>query len=98
MPNRSRPVARATVLIFWLSCAAWYWRETVWKIVPTLGAPSDFRKYYDAARQITDGHSPFAAAGYIYPPLLAELLTPLAHLSYLDARWIWYVLSQGGLI
>jgi hypothetical protein len=32
--------------------------------------------------------------GYIYPPLLAELLTPLAALSYVAARWAWFLFSQ----
>ena len=98
MRIQSRPAERLAVLVFLASCAAWYGRETVSKIVPLLGGVSDFRKYYEAARQIVEGHSPFAAAGYIYPPLLAEILTPLAHLSYLEARWIWYLASQCALL
>jgi len=89
-----RTLRSIAILFFMLSCVAWYWRETVWKIVPTLGGVSDFHKYYDAARQIVEGHSPFATAGYIYPPLLADLLIPLAHLDYLGARWLWFVVSQ----
>src|SRR5579872_1021104 len=96
--TRLPPLRKLPEIVFLLSCAAWYWRQTVWNIIPTLGGPSDFRKYYDAARQILEGHSPFAAAGYIYPPLLAELLTPLAHLDYLEARWIWFLISQACLL
>lgn len=95
---RSAPLRKLAALVFLMGCAAWYWRQTVWNIVPTLSGPSDFRKYYDAARQILEGHSPFAAAGYIYPPLLAELLTPLAHLDYPEARWVWFLISQACLL
>lgn len=99
MPSGSGPLARIAVpLLLVLSCAAWYWHATVSNVVPRLGGVSDFRKYYDAARQITAGHSPFSTAGYIYPPLLAELLTPLAHLDYLAARWVWYLASQACLL
>jgi Glycosyltransferase family 87 len=95
---RGAPLRKLAALVFLMGCAAWYWLQTVWNIIPTLGGASDFRKYYDAARQILEGHSPFAAAGYIYPPLLAELLTPLAHLDYLEARWVWFLISQAGLL
>jgi len=96
--TRLHRLRKLAALVFLLSCAAWYWRQTVWNIIPTLGGPSDFRKYYNAAHEILEGHSPFAAAGYIYPPLLAELFTPLAHLDYLEARWVWFLISQACLL
>ena len=40
------------------------------------------------------GESPFLADGYIYPPLLAFALTPLATLDYLTARRVWFAFSQ----
>jgi hypothetical protein len=98
MRDRASPIPKIAALFFVSACAAWYCYKTVWKVTPTLGDASDFRKYYDAARQILERHSPFAAAGYIYPPLLAELLAPLAHVSYLEARWAWYLLSQACLL
>lgn len=98
MRSGLHPIKKIAGPLFVLSCAAWYWHETVSYVVPRLGGVSDFRKYYDAARQIVAGHSPFATAGYIYPPLLAELLTPLAQLDYLAARWVWYAVSQACLL
>lgn len=73
----------------------------------------DFGAYFIAARALTRGVSPYdadaaarlaAAAGvehhspYIYPPLLALLLRPLAALPYPAAAFIWFVLSAGALL
>lgn len=55
---------------------------------------SDFRWYYLAAHYILEGHSPYLATGYIYPPLTAFLFTPLASIDYVLARRVWWVLSQ----
>jgi hypothetical protein len=78
-----------------LCCLAWYGRQTVWHVLPTLDAGlSDFQHYYRAAQQILAGRSPFTTYGYVYPPLLADLLTPLASLDYVTARCIWFVFSQ----
>ncbi len=56
------------------------------------GVPYDFRVYYDAARSLIDGASPYVslettvdAGGYVYPPLTAIAAMPLtvlpAHLA-----------------
>jgi hypothetical protein len=73
----------------------------------------DFGAYYVAARALAVGESPFdaatagrlaAAAGvehhspYIYPPLLALLLRPLAALPYSAAAAIWFALSAASLV
>ena len=73
----------------------------------------DFGAYYLAARALSSGVSPFdadaarrlaAAAGvdqhspYIYPPLLALLLRPLAALPYSAASAVWFALSAGALL
>jgi alpha-1,2-mannosyltransferase len=86
------------VVLFCFLCAAWFVRVTVVNVIPSLGQPSDFSMYYQAAGNVASGHSPFVTDGYIYPPLLAVLLTPLAHLSYAAARWVWYLVSQGCLL
>jgi alpha-1,2-mannosyltransferase len=72
----------------------------------------DFGAYYVAARALAGGESPFdvrtaarvaATAGvanhssYIYPPLLALLLRPLAALPYSAAATIWFALSAAAL-
>ena len=73
----------------------------------------DFGAYYIAARALASGESPFdsqaaarlaADAGvqyhspYIYPPLLALVLSPLAALPYRAAAAVWFILSAGALL
>jgi glycosyl transferase family 87 len=72
----------------------------------------DFGAYYVAARAVSRGESPYdaqaaarlaAAAGiqhhspYIYPPLLALLLRPIAAVPYAVAAPVWFVLSAAAL-
>jgi hypothetical protein len=80
------------VLLFF----AWqYYSRTIAIQLPALtDTPSDFRPYYDAARNIVHGQSPFVTKGYIYPPLFAFLMTPLAPLDYVTARRVWFGISQ----
>jgi hypothetical protein len=87
-------LAKPAGVLFLLLCAAWYYHETVTTMVPVLPNGSDFTAYHEAARNVLAGHSPFRTAGYIYPPFLAFLLTPLAPFPYLTARYIWFVFSQ----
>lgn len=89
------PVFQALFLCF---CAVWYIHETVATVIPELSHPSDFSPYYQAAQNVLAGHSPFVTQGYIYPPLLAYLLTPLAVLSYVGARWVWFLFSQACML
>ena len=84
---------RIGALLFVLFCAGMYFQTCFWRQMPT-SSPSDFQWYYLAARHVLHGQSPFLAAGYLYPPLLAFVLTPLAPLDYLTARWIWFLCSH----
>src|SRR5256885_16283323 len=86
-------VARFFIAAF---CIAWYFYKTFVEERPW-GNQSDFTWYYMAAREILRGRSPFAAGGYIYPPLLAFLLTPVAELPYPAAQWIWHIISFASL-
>ena len=86
------------MVLFVFLCAAWYVRVTVVEVVPSLPKSSDFSMYYQAAGNVASGRSPFVTEGYIYPPFLAEALTPLAKMSYATARWVWFVVSQGCLL
>jgi hypothetical protein len=92
MPRSLRIIlAMSIVLVF----AARYYRKTVAAEIPQLvDTPSDFKLYYRAAQNIVHGLSPFLADGYIYPPLLAFLITPLAPLDYVTARRCWFAISQ----
>jgi hypothetical protein len=86
-------IAAIGIILF---CTDRYYESTIARRLPVVlnGAPCDFLPYYQAAQHIVRGESPFLADGYIYPPLLAFLLTPLAGLDYVAARIIWFAMSQ----
>lgn len=88
---------RLAFILFLALCAAWYIQQNILNVLPT-PAPSDFRFYYYAAGKIVHGQSPYLIADYIYPPLLACLLTPIARFDYLTARWIWFIFSHACLL
>ena len=52
------------------------------------GHSGDFRHFYYAARAVIDGTDPYTSGtqGYLYPPLIAVLYTPLATLPYVPAQ------------
>jgi len=80
-----------------LACAGWYGYDSFIQQMPS-PAISDFRWYYEAADHVLYGESPYLAQGYIYSPLLAFVLTPLAYLDYLPARWVWFLVSHACLL
>ncbi len=80
-----------------LACAGWYAYDSFFKQMPT-SALSDFRWYYLAADHVLDGDSPYLSEGYIYSPFLAFVLTPLAYLEYVPARWVWFLVSHTCLL
>jgi Glycosyltransferase family 87 len=80
-----------------LICAGWYVYDSFIRQMPT-AALSDFRWYYLAADHVLDGDSPYLSEGYIYSPFLAFVLTPLAYLQYVPARWVWFLLSHACLL
>jgi len=88
---------RAVAPIVVLLCAGWYLHDSFLDQMPTAGL-SDFRCYYLAAQHVAHGESPYLADGYLYPPLLACVLTPLAALDYLPARWVWFLFSHACLL
>jgi alpha-1,2-mannosyltransferase len=59
---------------------------------------NDFNVYYFAAREILSGRDPYsmslgASTTYLYPPLLAELMAPLAMLPLPLAAYLWFLAS-----
>jgi Glycosyltransferase family 87 len=80
-----------------LLCAGWYIYDAFIEQMPNASL-SDFRWYYLAARHVAHGGSPYLSAGYLYPPILAYSLAPLAALEYVPARWIWFLLSHACLL
>jgi Glycosyltransferase family 87 len=90
-------IAKWSLAALTLACAGWYVYDSFVKQIPT-AALSDFRWYYLAADHVLDGDSPYRAEGYIYPPFLAFMLTPLAYLEYVPARWVWFLVSHACLL
>src|SRR6185295_14642976 len=59
---------------------------------------NDFNVYYHASREVIAGRDPYQNSlsewtPYLYPPLLAELLTPLALLPLTLAAYVWFLIS-----
>lgn len=59
---------------------------------------NDFNVYFFAARELLQGHTPYEnslgeSTAYLYPPLLAELLMPLALLPLPVAAYLWFLIS-----
>jgi hypothetical protein len=82
---------------FVLLCAGWYMRRCWLLQMPDPG-PSDFQFYYQAARHVWHGGSPYLEGGYVYAPLLALLLAPLGAFDYYTARWIWFAVSHAAFL
>jgi alpha-1,2-mannosyltransferase len=59
---------------------------------------NDFNVYYHAAREVIAGRDPYqhslgAWTPYLYPPLLSELMVPLAVLPLPVASYFWFLIS-----
>ena len=59
---------------------------------------NDFNVYYHAAREVLAGRDPYQdslrpSTPYLYPPLLSELIVPLALLPLPVAAYVWYLMS-----
>ena len=90
---------------FWLEAllwavllGGWLWLDVRVPLLRLGETSGDFRAYYEAARAVLDGKSPYTEAGFIYPPLLVFLLLPLAALPLDLARLLWLVLSEACLV
>ncbi|HYM01167.1 MAG TPA: glycosyltransferase family 87 protein [Blastocatellia bacterium] len=64
---------------------------------------NDFNVYYFASRQILSGTDPYQQrltvnTPYLYPPLLAELLIPLALLPVPLSAYLWFVVNAVALV
>ena len=64
------------------------------------GPTGDFVHFYDAARAMVHGEDLYSSGrgGYIYPPLLAFLYTPLAGLSETTAATVLLVVNMSLLL
>ena len=64
---------------------------------------NDFNVYYHAAREVISGRDPYQKSlgdwtPYIYPPLLAELISPLALLPLPIAAYLWFLISAASVV
>jgi hypothetical protein len=64
---------------------------------------TDFTVYQAASKALVDGTDPYEARNprgwrYVYPPLLAILLMPLASLPAPDAAFLFYLLSMAAFL
>ena len=75
-----------------------YQDPTIWALAGWAVTP-DFEVFYGAAQDVTAGRTPYedftppAAPGYVYPPLLAFLLSPVTVLPVDIAASLWALLS-----
>jgi alpha-1,2-mannosyltransferase len=64
---------------------------------------NDFNVYYHAAREVMGGGDPYQHSlgdwtPYIYPPLLAELILPLALLPLPVASFLWFLINAASIL
>ena len=64
---------------------------------------NDFNVYYYAASEMIGGGDPYTRSlgdwtPYIYPPLLAELLVPLALLPLPVAAYLWFLINVASIV
>lgn len=92
MHSPSQYLFWAVVLVLWVCWVGlvyWMARYGSWQ-------HGDFDVYYEAAHYFAQGTSPyFGTIGqyYLYPPLLAQLLIPLAQFDLITAWHLWFVLN-----
>ncbi len=106
-PDHLRPAVIRTVLLLFL--VSWLLVSSAYSgaVSPTSGiAGLDFAVFYHAAARLNAGqplyqpHLPPSMQGglYVYCPLLAMLLRPLAHLPFHKAMQVWFFVNATCLI
>lgn len=100
-PARSRRLALALVFILLALSAGIVFAKrsgTDYRVYS-----NDFNVYYFASRQILAGHGPYDTGlgpwtPYLYTPLLAELMAPLALAPLPAAAYLWYLINLASFI
>jgi alpha-1,2-mannosyltransferase len=64
---------------------------------------NDFNVFYYASREVISGRTPYDRSlgdwtPYLYPPLFAELLTPIAMLPLPAAAYVWFLINAASLV
>jgi alpha-1,2-mannosyltransferase len=76
----------------------WHYDPSIWPLAGWY-VPPDFGDFYAAAESVLRGDNPYQAdisrdwLGFVYPPLLAWLLTPLTLLPVTTAVSVWAALT-----
>lgn len=98
-----RPVARSgfAVLVVCMLAGGVYFARQSGTNAEVYG--NDFSVYYHAANEVLAGRDPYQSSlgawtPYLYPPLLAELLVPLAVLPLLIAAYVWFLISAASML
>ncbi len=96
---------RVSVWLWWalvvLALAAMTWEAFPFSDDDADHNARDWEFFYPAAQALLDGTDLYESGerkGYIYPPLLAFLLTPLVPLGFSGSAQVWLVLSVAALL
>ena len=93
MTDRPRGALLSWALVGVLAAVGTYFVLRAWRGLPDDANPSrgDFEHFYHAARAAAAGEDIYQShsKGYIYPPLLATVLRPLAVLDLRPAQMVW---------
>jgi hypothetical protein len=101
--QRFRATVLPWLLVLLLACAVAYLGFRAYRGLPTRESPykGDFEHFYYAALAVSRDEDLYAShtRGYIYPPLLATILAPLASLDLRSAQLVWggFGLAMTGL-
>jgi hypothetical protein len=101
--SRHRPLRRTIILIVLVLCVLLGGVYFASKSGTNAEVYSnDFNVYYHAGRQVLAGRDPYQNSlgewtPYLYPPLLAELLVPLAMLPLPIAAYVWFLISAASM-
>jgi len=93
----NRAIERVAAILFLTLCLGCYFEINVREQMPDGGA-SDFNVYYRAGQAVLSGKTPYGDPGYLYPPLFAFLMTPIARANLLHAQWLWFLCSHAFLL
>jgi len=95
--DRPRGAVLSWVLVGVLAAVSAYFVLRAWRGLPDDVNPNrgDFEHFYFAARAVAEGEDIYQShtRGYIYPPLLATILRPLATLDLRPAQMVWAVIN-----
>ena len=97
-PTIAALVGGALVVFAAKAIGRWHYDPTIWPLAGWY-VPPDFGDFYGAAEAVLRGDNPYQAdlsrewLGFVYPPLLAWLMTPLTLLPVTTAVSVWAALT-----